>query len=230
MSSFPEYFRKFHPRKSKPSSMCTILVFASDSRNPRSARKCFYPRSDFVFQHLLRSTCNDEIIRIPYYADFQFPGLATPHFASRCATSSVSNPFSVQFASAGLMMPPCGVPAVVASNCFRRLHRTSATSSGSTCPCGCCRSSIVIDVIEEPFDVRIQHPLCRNLPARLRNICDIASAVERFFLNPYEFGSLTVSKTGSSASKCSACMARSRMVGMPKGRNFPFGFGNIDPP
>ena len=56
-------------------------------------------------------------------------------------------------------------------------------------------------------------------------ICSIASAVQRSFLNPYEFGSLTDSNTGSRASRYNACMALSRMVGIPSGRSFPFDFG-----
>ena len=59
----------------------------------------------------------------------------------------------------------------------------------------------------------------------LIKICDIASAVERFFRNPYEFGSLIDSNTGSRASKYSACWARSCIVGIPNARNFPFDFG-----
>ena len=38
MSSFPLYFRMFLPRKSKPSSMCVISVFSSESCSPRAAR------------------------------------------------------------------------------------------------------------------------------------------------------------------------------------------------
>src|ERR1700736_832003 len=56
-------------------------------------------------------------------------------------------------------------------------------------------------------------------------ICDIASAVERFNLNPYEFGSLVDSDTGSRASKYRACIALSCMVGMAKGRSFPLALG-----
>src|ERR1700759_1084723 len=56
-------------------------------------------------------------------------------------------------------------------------------------------------------------------------IWPIASAVERFNLNPYEFGSLVDSDTGSKANRYRACIALSRMVGMPKGRSFPLALG-----
>src|ERR1700754_2503311 len=56
-------------------------------------------------------------------------------------------------------------------------------------------------------------------------IWDMASAVERLILNPYEFGSLVDSATGSSASRYRACIALSRMVGMPRGRSFPLALG-----
>src|SRR5713101_7853625 len=55
--------------------------------------------------------------------------------------------------------------------------------------------------------------------------CSIASAQQRSFLNPYEFGSAVVSAMGSRACTYSACMALSFIVGIPKGRFFPFGFG-----
>ena len=38
VKSFPLYLRTFCPRKSNPSSMCVILVFSSESSNPRSWR------------------------------------------------------------------------------------------------------------------------------------------------------------------------------------------------
>ena len=41
--------------------------------------------------------------------------------------------------------------------------------------------------------------------------------MHRWERNPYEYGSTLVSTTGSSASKCSACCARSSMVGIPNG-------------
>ena len=54
--------------------------------------------------------------------------------------------------------------------------------------------------------------------------CSIASATDRIFRNPYECGSAVVSAIGSRASRCSACRARSSIVGMPSGRIFvPFG-------
>jgi hypothetical protein len=56
-------------------------------------------------------------------------------------------------------------------------------------------------------------------------ICDMASAVERFNLNPYELGSLVDSDTGSNASRYRACIALSFMVGMPSGRSFPLALG-----
>src|SRR6202008_2169393 len=57
------------------------------------------------------------------------------------------------------------------------------------------------------------------------NNWDMASAVERLSLNPYEFGSLVDSDTGSKASRYKACIALSRMVGMPSGRSFPLALG-----
>jgi hypothetical protein len=53
----------------------------------------------------------------------------------------------------------------------------------------------------------------------------MASAVERLILNPYEFGSLVDSATGSRASRNMACIALSRMVGIPRGRSFPLALG-----
>src|SRR5262245_18035115 len=44
--------------------------------------------------------------------------------------------------------------------------------------------------------------------------CSIASAQLRSFLNPYEFGSASVSAMGSKACRCSACMALSLIVGI----------------
>lgn len=55
--------------------------------------------------------------------------------------------------------------------------------------------------------------------------CSIASAVDLSWRKPYEFVSPIVSATGSSDSRCSACDARSFMVGMPKGRVPPLFFG-----
>src|SRR5713101_212262 len=45
--------------------------------------------------------------------------------------------------------------------------------------------------------------------------CSIASAQLRSFLNPYEFGSAVVSAMGSRASRYSACIALSCIVGIP---------------
>ena len=55
--------------------------------------------------------------------------------------------------------------------------------------------------------------------------CSLASAVDRSGLNPYEFLSAVVSETGSKASRWSACIARSFMVGIPSGRILPLLFG-----
>ncbi len=55
--------------------------------------------------------------------------------------------------------------------------------------------------------------------------CAIASAQPRSFLNPYEFGSASVSAMGSRACRYNACMALSCIVGIPRGRFFPLGFG-----
>ena len=38
INNLPPYLRTFCPRKSKPSEMCVILVFACDSSRPRAAR------------------------------------------------------------------------------------------------------------------------------------------------------------------------------------------------
>ena len=43
--------------------------------------------------------------------------------------------------------------------------------------------------------------------------------------NPYEFLSTVVSATGARASRYSACIARSLIVGMPRARSLPFAFG-----
>jgi hypothetical protein len=55
--------------------------------------------------------------------------------------------------------------------------------------------------------------------------CSIASAPLRAFLNPYEFGSAVGSAMGSRASPSNACIALSFLVGIPRGRFVPFGFG-----
>src|SRR5205823_14445487 len=48
---------------------------------------------------------------------------------------------------------------------------------------------------------------------KVTNNWDRASCVDRPFRNPYEFGSDAHSTAGSSASRCSACIALSFMVG-----------------
>ena len=53
----------------------------------------------------------------------------------------------------------------------------------------------------------------------------IASAQLRSRLNPYELGSAVHSATGSRVSWYIACIARSRIVGMPRGLFLPFFFG-----
>src|SRR5205807_5445046 len=59
--------------------------------------------------------------------------------------------------------------------------------------------------------------------------CSIASAQDRCWRNPYELWSAVVSTTGSSASRYSACWARSFMVGIPSGRIvLPSDFGIRD--
>ncbi len=47
---------------------------------------------------------------------FRLLAFVFPSFASRCFASSDSSPFNATFAKVGLIIPPCGVPAVVAIN------------------------------------------------------------------------------------------------------------------
>ena len=54
------------------------------------------------------------------------------------------------------------------------------------------------------------------------NQCLIASAQFLPARNPYEPKSAKVSANGSNASRYNACMARSRIVGMPSGLSFPY--------
>ncbi|MNS79646.1 hypothetical protein D3C72_1133060 [compost metagenome] len=121
MSSVPEYFRKFHPRKSKPSSMCTSLVLALDSRNPLTARNASIHGLISVSSNSFDPLVTTKSSAYRTTPTLSLPAFDLPNFAPRCAISSVSSPFNVQFARAGLMMPPCGVPAVVAINCFRSI-------------------------------------------------------------------------------------------------------------
>jgi hypothetical protein len=51
---------------------------------------------DFVFQHVLGRTGDDEVIRIPNQVDFR----------------NASNPSKTMFANVGEIIPPCGVPAL----------------------------------------------------------------------------------------------------------------------
>jgi len=55
----------------------------------------------------------------------------------------------------------------------------------------------------------------------------MASTVDRFGRKPYEFGSAVVSATGINAMSQSACMARSAIVGIPKGRVLPLALGML---
>ena len=60
--------------------------------------------------------------------------------------------------------------------------------------------------------------------ANTQKHCPIASWAQRSLRKPYEQLSPVVSAMGSNAIKYSACIALSFMVGIPKGRSFPFFF------
>lgn len=66
----------------------------------------------------------------------------------------------------------------------------------------------------------------RDLPAKWW-ISATASCARRFGRNPYEHGSKSTSKTGSSTSFKAAWTTRSATVGMPRLRSFPLGLGVI---
>jgi len=65
---------------------------------------------------------------------------------------------------------------------------------------------------------------CGTLLYILAGIVAVIATVGSFYRLESDTSKLGIA-TGSSASRCSACMARSFMVGMPSGRNLPFNFG-----
>ena len=121
-----------------------------------------------------------------------------------------SNPSSVQLASSGEAIPPCGVPACVGksrpfstnpalSHCRRTSRSIGACSNSHWCPISSKQA--------------LMSPSSTHWPEHLRlkqmTSCSIASCVLRYGRNPYEFGSARHSTIGSSAKAYGAFIARS---------------------
>src|SRR6266566_9380328 len=125
-------------------------------------------------------------------------------FVGNFSFKSRSNPSNAQFASAGEIIPPCGVPSVVswrtclskypAFSHFWRMARSIGTRAKS-----------------QSWEIRSKQDL--TSPSRIHcgcgltsvlKHCSIASAQDRCWRNPYELWSAVVSTTGSSASRYNA--------------------------
>ncbi len=138
-----------------------------------------------------------------------------------------SSPSSVIFASIGEIIPPCGVPAVVGFRC--RLYTNPALRN-------CFRVDLSIGMLprSQSWLILSKHPLispskthfAECFPPRQQYAYCRASCVLLCILKPNERGSAVVSAIGCNARACSACIALSCMVGIPKGRFLPVpGFG-----
>ena len=108
----PPYFLNVHPRKSKPSAICAILVFSGDRVRPRTRRKSsitnFASSSvSFVAPVTTKSSA--------YRTRFTLALTSLPPIrrVTKCFRKTVSSPSNAILANVGEIIPPCGVPALV---------------------------------------------------------------------------------------------------------------------
>jgi hypothetical protein len=83
----------------------------------------------------------------------------------------------------------------------------------------------VADVIEAATDVALKNPLRTALASQHEEALVDSVGGRAFRSKTIGVGSAVVSAIGSSASRYNACMARSFIVGIPSGLNFPLVFG-----
>jgi|GEM_PF-3321211 len=79
----------------------------------------------------------------------------------------------------------------------------------------------MVDVIKASLDITLQYPFWRTFEhslARMLKICSHASFALLPLLKPKEIVSPVVSATGSRARAYKVCIARSYIVGIPRGR------------
>ena len=114
ISNFPLYFRMFCPRKSKPSLICVITVFSSESCRPRSARKSLISgitslrKVSGLFPVTIKSSAyRTKLI----WSQMVLP--ATVRLIGNLSFRIRSRPSKVMFIKTGDIVPPCGVPSSV---------------------------------------------------------------------------------------------------------------------
>ena len=138
-----------------------------------------------MLQYLLRVTGYHEVIRVPHHIHFQLLGFHDPKFRTEVHHQFSFQPVQRPFANVGEMMPPCGVPASVACSwplkirpAFNHFRRISSVHRDIIF------QPVMADVVEAALDIRFQTHGPRPLWDITTRIWDIASAVERFSLNP----------------------------------------------
>ena len=167
MISFSLYFLKFHPRKSKPSSMLVTTVFSSDSSKTSLREKL--PDDFFGFKSQLRGCCcDDEIICIAHkvhlvgilesnihFAERVLCGIARPAaFPSHPASCSPEWGNDAALRSAFL----CGKEfALVDEPCFQELFQDALIHWDI------CQQPIMADVVKTALDVTLQNPFRRDV-------------------------------------------------------------------
>ncbi len=134
------------------------------------------------------------------------------------SANACSIPSRAMFASIGLMMPPWGVPSSVSCHSPCSMNPARRNCASTFLSMGTLASSHSwLMWSKHPFMSPSRTYFGLAFLASSEKSLALASCALRPFLNPNELLSAVVSATGSSASAYSACIALSRIVGIPRG-------------
>ena len=219
--SFPLYFLKFQPRKSKPSWIDVNFVFSSDRINPLCPKNAFsisFISVSVSLSDAVTTKSSAYFIRCTFFLLFLTsiePFLLLQYFC----LMSFSIPSSVIFARVGDIIPPCGVPLIVGYNLLLYTYPHFMNSLSTFASIGIFSSNhLWLMLSKQPFISPSNTHCGESLRHSTLNPYSIASWALLYFRNPNDTVSASVSATGSSPSNCNACIARSFMVGIPSGR------------
>src|SRR6266542_5408589 len=218
-----------NPRKSQPSSRCTMRVLSSLKTNPRGA-------SHAASRALTCCACSREWHRASrssaYLTKTGESGLAVPALlplGMYRTPAACSIPCKATFSSTGLITPPCGLPRSVGAH--RPWSITPACNQATILPLAgndpSWPSRWAWSIWSNAAARSASSAHCRRqvAPRAVTKMACIASWQPRPGRNPYDRDSNRASHSGSSAPTVRACNALSAITGIPSPRRFPFALG-----